>query len=100
MCFTRGVNGVLPVGGVIPRPTALSIPARTASKSTAERGERLSRDTLGLLEQCEQEVLGPDVVVVPQARFGLRQHDHVSGAWREPLEHVGQSVLPDRNPGQ
>ena len=51
----------------------------------AERLERLGGDALALVDQAEQDVLGPDVVVVEQPRFFLRQDDDSAGP-------VGESV--------
>ncbi len=45
----------------------------------AEGLERLGGDTLTLVDQPEQDVLGADVVVVEQPRFFLRQHDDSTG---------------------
>ena len=53
----------------------------------AERLERLGGDALALVDQAEQDVLGPDVVVVEQARFLLRQDDHSAGSIGEAFEH-------------
>ena len=53
----------------------------------AERLERLGGDALALVDQAEQDVLGPDVVVVEQARFFLRQDDHSAGSIGEAFEH-------------
>ena len=55
----------------------------------AERLERLGGDAFALVDQSEQDVLGADVVVVEQARFFLRQHDHSAGPVGEAFEHVG-----------
>ena len=49
--------------------------------------ERLGRHPVALVDQAEQEMLGADVVVVEQARFLLRQHDHTAGPVGEPFEH-------------
>ena len=53
----------------------------------AERLERLGGDALALVDQAEEDVLGPDVVVVEQARFFLRQDDHSAGSIGEAFEH-------------
>ena len=52
-----------------------------------ERLERLRGDTLALVDQTEQDVLGADVVVVEQARFFLRQHHDSAGSVGESFEH-------------
>ena len=54
----------------------------------AERLERLRGDALALVDQAEQDVLGPDVVVVEQARFFLRQHHHSPSPVGEAFEHL------------
>ena len=53
----------------------------------AERLERLGRDALTLVDQAEQDVLGPDVVVVEEARLFLREDHDPSGPVGEALEH-------------
>ena len=57
----------------------------------AERLERLGRDTLTLVDQAEQDVLGPDVVVVEEPRFFLREDNDPSCSVGEALE---QDVPP------
>src|SRR5580765_64754 len=59
----------------------------------AEGSEASCADTLTLRDEAQQQMLGPDVVVVEEPRFLLGEHDHAAGALREPLEHVA-SVLP------
>ena len=49
--------------------------------------ERLGRDALSFVDEAEQDVLGPDVVVVEQARLFLRQDDNSAGSIGEALEH-------------
>jgi len=56
-------------------------------EADAEGLERFRGDALTLVDQAEQDVLRPDVVVVEQARFFLRQHHHSSSPVGEPLEH-------------
>ena len=53
----------------------------------AERLERLRGDALAFVDEAEQDVLGPDVVVVEQARFFLRQDDHSAGSIGKAFEH-------------
>ena len=62
----------------------------------AERLERLGGDALALVDQAEQDVLGPDVVVVEQARFFLRQDDHSAGSIGEAFEHGWDPPLVSR----
>ena len=49
--------------------------------------QSLGGDAFALVDQAEQDVLGPDVVVVEHARFLLRKHDHPAGPVGEPFEH-------------
>src|SRR5665648_172895 len=49
--------------------------------------QRLCRDAFTLVDQAEQDVLGPYVVVVEHARFLLRKHDHPAGSVSKPFEH-------------
>src|SRR6185436_5132441 len=58
----------------------------------AEVLQRLRRNAFALVDQAEQDVLGPDVVVVEHARFLLRKHDHPAGPVSKPFEH-GSSLL-------
>jgi len=53
--------------------------------------ERLRRDSLTLVDQAEQDVLGPDVVVVQHPGLLLGQDDDTAGAVCEPLEHLRSS---------
>ena len=53
----------------------------------AERLQRLGRDALALVDQAEQDVLGPDVVVVEHPRLFLGEDDHTTGTVSESLEH-------------
>ena len=59
-----------------------------ALQRDAQRLQGLGRDTLTLVDQPEQDVLGADVVVVEHPRFFLREHDHSAGPVGEPLEHL------------
>ena len=52
----------------------------------AERLERLGGDTFALVDEAEQDVLGPDVVVVEQARFLLGEDNDPSRSVGEALE--------------
>ena len=54
----------------------------------AERLERLGGDTLTLMDQPEQDVLGADVVVVEHLGLFLGQDDDATGSVGESLEHV------------
>ena len=57
----------------------------------AERLHRLGGDALALVDQAEQDVLGPDVVVVEHPGLFLGQDDHPAGAVGKPFEHVAHS---------
>ena len=54
--------------------------------------ERLGGDALALVDEAEQDVLGPDVVVGEHAGLFLGQHDNSPGSVGEPLEHVRSST--------
>src|SRR4030095_4562688 len=43
---------------------------------------------LPLVDQAEQDVLGPDVIVIEHPRLFLREDHHASGPVGEPFEHV------------
>ena len=49
--------------------------------------ERLGSNTLALVDEAKQDVLGADVVVVEHARFFLRQHHNPSSPVGKSLEH-------------
>ena len=53
-----------------------------------ERLQRLGGDTLALVDEAEEDVLGTDVVVVEQARFFLRKNDHSAGPVGETFKHA------------
>src|SRR5918994_1919559 len=55
--------------------------------------EDAGRQALLLAQQAEQDVLGPDVVVLQRPRFLLGEDDHLTGSLCESLEHGG-AVLP------
>src|SRR4051812_13594894 len=59
-----------------------------------ERFEGLRGDAFAFVDQTQEYVLGPDVVVVEQASFLLREDNHPSGPVGEPFEHV--LLLTDR----
>ena len=40
------------------------------------------------MDQTQEDVLSPDVVVIEQTRFFLRQNDDTTSPVRETLEHV------------
>ena len=56
-----------------------------------ERLQRLGGDAFTLVDQAEQDVLGPDVVVVQHPGLLLGQDDDTAGAVGEPLEHLRSS---------
>src|SRR5439155_7125099 len=63
------------------------------SQRDLESFERPSADAFALGDHPEQEVLGPDVVVVQESCLPLGEHDHAARTLREPFEHAA-SVLP------
>jgi hypothetical protein len=44
-------------------------------EGNAERFQRLGSDTFSFVDQAEEDVLGPDVGVVEESCFFLREHD-------------------------
>ena len=56
-------------------------------KADAERLQRLGRNTLTLVDEAKQDVLGADVVVVEQPRLFLGKHHHSSSPVGKSLEH-------------
>ena len=53
----------------------------------AQALQRLRRDAFALVDQPEEDVLGPDVRVVEQARFLLGENHHSAGSVGEAFEH-------------
>ena len=53
----------------------------------SERLEGLGGDAFALVDEAEQDVLGPDVVVVEEPRFLLRKDHDATCPVREALEH-------------
>ena len=64
----------------------------------AERLQRLGGDALTLVDQAQEDVLGPDVVVVEHPCLFLGKDDHATGSVRESLEHVHSSRAACRAP--
>jgi hypothetical protein len=58
-----------------------------ALERDAEGLEGLGGNTLALVDQAEQDVLGPDVVVVEHPGLFLREDDHAPGPVGEAFEH-------------
>src|SRR5579883_486453 len=54
----------------------------------AEVAQHLGRDTLALTDEAQQQVLGPDVVVVEALSFFLGEHQHLTGALGKFVETV------------
>ena len=91
--LARGVNGMCPLGCLLPRPTLSTTSSRTPSLVNPEVFEDLAGDRLGLAEQAEQDVLGPDVVVVQPPRLFLGHDDGVARS------AVNRSNMPLSLPG-
>ena len=66
-----GVNGMWPDGALPPCPM-ISSTWRYGFERDAERLERLGGDALTLVDQAQQDVLGPDEVRVEKAFLGAR----------------------------
>ena len=77
-----------PLSCFLPRPTFRYDLLADAVAGEAEARQDLAADRLGLAEQAEQDVLGPDVVVVQQPRLFLGQDDDVARSVSESLEHA------------
>src|SRR6185369_13429505 len=63
-----------------------------------ERLQRLGGDALTLVDEAEQDVLGPDVVVVEEPRLFLREDHDPSGSVGEALEQDSASREVLRRP--
>jgi len=56
-------------------------------EADAEGLQRLGGDTLTLVDEAQQDVLGTDVVVVEHPRLFLGEDDNAAGTVGETLEH-------------
>ena len=83
---TRG-EGDVTGGGLLALPDDLLHLLADALEGDAEALEGLARDALALVDQPEQDVLGPDVVVVEAAGLLLGEDDDPAGPVGEPFEH-------------
>ena len=66
--------------------------ARTRSTVMSSDSQDAGRQALLLAEQTEENVLGPDVIVLKSPGLFLRQDDHLTGSLCESLKHW----LPNR----
>ena len=82
----RGERDV-PAGGLLTLADDLLDLLAHALQGDAQRLEGLGGDAFTLVDQPEQDVLGPDVVVVEHPGLFLGQDDHPPRAVGEPLEH-------------
>ena len=78
-----------------PRPMMSSTWRRTSSSRISEFLQRSGRHAVALVEQAEQDVFGPDGVVVEQPGLLLGQHHHPTGPVGEAFKH-GDHVLAAR----
>src|SRR5260370_19532357 len=63
-------------------------------QADAQRLERLGRYSATILDQAEQDVLGPDVVVVEHPGLFLSQDHNPPRPVGEPLEHAPRRLSP------
>ena len=79
----------LPGGDLLARPDDADDLGADLLHRDLEALEHAGRQALLLAQQAQEDVLGPDVVVLEGARLFLRQHDDLARALREPFEHRG-----------
>ena len=84
-------EGDVPGRGLLALPDDLLDLLAHGVQRDAERLQGLGRDAFALVDQAEQDVLGPDVVVVEHPGLLLGQDDDTAGAVGEPLEHQRSS---------
>src|SRR6478736_5400330 len=89
-----GREGNVTGGGLLPLADDLLDLGPDRFERDVERFEGLRGDAFAFVDQTQEDVLGPDVVVVEQASFLLREDNHPSGPVGEPFEHV--LLLTDR----
>ena len=86
----------LPGGDLLARPDDADHLGADLLHRDLEALEHPGRQALLLAQQAQEDVLGPDVVVLEGARLFLRQHDDLARALREPFEHRDSpSYSPD-----
>ena len=85
--LARGVRPTSPTTGRSPRPMMNSTACRTLDSSTF-MFSRTRAATLALAHESEQEMLGPDVVVVEALRFILGQGQDLACPVSELVETV------------
>jgi len=85
----------VPAGGLLALADDLLDLLPDALEGNAKRLQRLRCNTLALVDQAQQDVLGPDVVVVEHPGLFLGQDDNPPCAVGEPLEH-SHSLLAAR----
>jgi len=74
-------------------------PGPDQREGEAERLQRLAADTVALPQQAQQEVLGPDVAVVQQPGFLLREPHDLPGPVGEATEDVPRPRPPEIKEG-
>src|SRR4051794_12840849 len=80
-------EGDLPGGDLLARADDPNDLGADALDGDVERLEDAGRKALLLAKEPEQDVLGPDVVVLERSRLFLREDDDLAGPFRESLEH-------------
>ncbi len=81
-------EGDLAGGDLLTRPDDPHDLGTHALDGDVEALEDPRGETFLLTKKAEQDVLGPDVVVLERARFFLRENDHLTGSLCESLEHA------------
>ena len=82
-----GGEGDVPGRGLLALPDDLLHLLADRLERNPEALQGLSGDTLTLVDQAQEDVLGADVVVVEHPGFFLSQDDNPPRAVGEPLEH-------------
>ncbi len=67
---------------------------RTLLQLDAQVGQHFGRHPVAFAHQSQQQVLGPDVVVVEALRLFLRQAQHLARPLREFLELIVHPLPP------
>jgi hypothetical protein len=84
--FASGLNGSSPTRGPLPLPHALRDRGPYRVRAGAERGKRLTSQPVRLVDQREQEMLGPHSIMVERHGLVVRVRDDPPGPHREPAE--------------
>ena len=83
------------VWNIIPEFTARANAVADGVKRDSQGLERFRGDAVTLVDEAQQDVLGPDVIVVEQPGFFLCKDDYPASSVRESLKHFATLLRYD-----